>query len=225
MNFNKRIIERIQGLSPVFATIVSVVSFVIAVGSFWTSCQSLEVSRATRSDARAVARLDLRPSLTLQVERAGKDGLPLTLRLTNDGPIEATELVVEPIKYEYWGKDRRFKTASKNSILRFTHPKLDSQQSTTVAYDEQWLRSLAVTSQPPDYSVLGIRIEYRHPMDKRPFTEAAFFFVNPEGRWVEEGDSSLPLKIYDPIRSSLLEFVNRVDFMSPGIKLYTLKRP
>jgi hypothetical protein len=55
---------------------------------------------------------------------------------------------------------------------------------------------------------MEIRLKYRRPSDKEQYVESAFYFVNPDGRWVSE--RSLPDEVYGPIKKAVLDHVVRL---------------
>jgi hypothetical protein len=71
-----------------------------------------------------------------------------------------------------------------------------------VNFQKGWLERNARLEAPPHHNILEIRLQYRRAQDLEAYDVSAFYFINPDGRWVSEDDSSLRDAIYHALKEA-----------------------
>lgn len=207
--------ERILRLSKNvdYVKSASLLSLVIAALSLYVAAESLNVSQAVREDARVVAGVDLRPKLLLRTELSGLTAangeLPPSFVLANVGPIPAIQTTVQFVGHVFNESsqtiDFSFSGLRGSEFLVGTIEPLEtegfvlSDEFLHVLREWGWGESATSSDQ-----IIEARISYRKEPDKRLFIDRAFYFVNPEGKWVSEIDGSLTLPKYSTMKESLI---------------------
>ena len=85
-------------------------------------------------------------------------------------------------------------------------------------FDKHWLNVNARLQEPLQHNIIEIRLIYHISPDlTRKFQKSAFYFINPEGRWVSENDSSLITNTYDytQMKKAVLEASEKVSTELP----------
>ncbi|MCF2949576.1 hypothetical protein L0668_15755 [Paraglaciecola aquimarina] len=83
---------------------------------------------------------------------------------------------------------------------------LSPWSSFTFTVSDEWLSPKILRSKAQAVS-MQIILRYRRFADNRLYEKRAFYFVNPEGEWVNEIDQSLSGKYYDSIKSVAIKNV------------------
>jgi hypothetical protein len=129
--------------------------------------------------------------------------IPSHWELTNTGPVEAIQIKVEMISYRYFPEKQKFLMALKDSSNTTTISKIAPQETKSYRFLEGWLDANARLRDPPQCNVMEIRVTYRRPQDLEEYSESAYYFVDPDGLWVQEGSSSLKGDLYDSMGRAL----------------------
>lgn len=153
---------------------------------------------------QTVAGLNFRPDLKVD---AWFNISPPYFTISNDGPGIAEQLIIDLCTHFFKdGKIKKFiygnepKLQYKISELKPLTPPI------TFLFDEDWLNVNARLQKPLEHNIIEIRLTYRVPPDlNQKFQESTFYFINPEGRWVSENNSSLKPEIYNQMRHAVLE--------------------
>ncbi len=182
--------------------VLSLLALLVAVDSNRISARNSEVSRK-------LAKLEFRPRIKLRAFLRSRGRHPPHIVLENVGPIDATRLTVKMYSH-------RSPTGRWNAYISSTLPGLDVQverlhphDSRAFALDEVELKTNARLGWPEHTSVLEMRLSYRRPQDLKEYVESAFYFVNPDGRWVSERDGSVDAEAYEAMKSAILGHVTR----------------
>jgi hypothetical protein len=80
---------------------------------------------------------------------------------------------------------------------------LGPQKVATFRFHEGWLNTNARLATPVQHNVLEIRLSYRRSQDLQEYDVSAFYFVNPDVRWVSESDNSLREPLYGALRAAI----------------------
>lgn len=185
--------------------------FPIAISTFAliVSVYAVYVTTQARKDARAVAGLDLRPALALDSQLRWVKDIPPHYTVTNNGPVEVVQLEIQPISHRYAGDGDELTLTSYTSEERQTVMSLAPLSDVSFRISDQSLAEAARKIKKLKYNAMEIRLTYRRPPDMRKFVQSAFYFINPDGRWVEESNASLKPDIYDAVKEAVLRAANQ----------------
>jgi hypothetical protein len=177
------------------------ISFIALLISGWSASLSTRNSEVTRR----LSKLGFRPVLRLEtlLRPAGKS-LP-HWQLTNTGPLEAVQIKVQMILHRYFPETKMVQghvTATWNTSAI---PKLEPQETKAYAFREGFLETESRIQNPPQYNIMEILLTYRRPQDLKEYSESAYYFVNPNGLWVHEEESSLKGELYESMRAALVK--------------------
>jgi hypothetical protein len=151
-----------------------------------------------------LSKLDFRPIIRLNTlfRLAGK--VPPNFSLTNIGSVEAQQIKVRMITHRYSPETEKIHVVVYGSENDEIIPKLAPQEWKTFKFKDIWLNTNARMEIPPENNIMEINITYCRPQDLKKFNESAFYFINPEGLWVPERESSLKSEKYQKMKSALL---------------------
>jgi hypothetical protein len=124
------------------------------------------------------------------------------------GPVEAIQIQVKMFTHR--------RLSYKNGQTKIGFSLYDSRNTTTITnikpqetksfkFEGGWLDVNARVQEPPQHNVMEIMVVYRRPQDLKEYSESAFYFVNPDGHWVPEKDSSLKGEPYKSMKKELIE--------------------
>jgi hypothetical protein len=180
--------------------------------SFWISALSLIVSGIAlffailaREDTRDIHKLDLKPQINLRTYFGKTDKLVPQLTVENEGPVDAVQIDVQILSHRYDESSKSIKVSTYGTPQNWKIPKLSPFQFKTFLFSEHFLNINARLQKPVQHNIMEIRLSYRRPSDMRLFKESAYYFVNPEGRWVPEGDNSLEEESYEAIKRAVFK--------------------
>ena len=182
------------------------ISGALSIAALFVSMHSDYVSKQAREDARAINKLDIFPIVELSTNFQGIRGKPPYFIVKNSGPVPAEQLEVQLVRHMYgpkrggeggtttfvWGSQEQYRVA-----------KLEPRSGRVFEFPKSWLNFDVRTYKPLHHNIIEIRLKYRRPVDLAAYEESAFYFINPEGRWVGEDDNSLPPEVYNPIKSAV----------------------
>ena len=174
------------------------VAVVISGLALLASSWAIIVARGARRDARALGHLDLEPHVEIDARPHQLGGNPPHYVVRNAGPVEAVQLTVDLISMRYDAERNRIRFYSAGSEESRHVGTLAPHKEVTFQFESHFLDVNARLAAPVEHNVLAIRATYRRDADRRRFVARTFYFVNPDGQWVSERDSSLP-ELYGPI--------------------------
>ena len=155
---------------------------VLAIGiSLWAVINS----HLSRTQERALAKLDLRPEIHIS---AWLDGSSPHLRIWNTGPLEAIKLRVVLFRHTYLEKEGKGKIAASisESNVKFLFEKLEPYTTPKVLSIRPGFIKDAKTIPPPRSHIIEIRITYHREQDLKLFDFSSFYFLNSDGHWRTE---------------------------------------
>ena len=178
------------------------ISIVALAVSIYFAC----VAKQAREDARAISKLDIYPIVELSTNFQGIRKKPPYFIVKNSGPVPVEQLEVQLLRHMYaaggtgeggttafaWGSEGLYRVG-----------RLEPWSGLVFEFPKSWLNFDVRTYKPLHHNIIEIRLKYRRPVDLTAYEESAFYFINPEGRWVGEDDNSLPPEVYDPIKSAV----------------------
>lgn len=167
-----------------------------------TSIFALYMSCSARDDVRALGHLDLKPSLTLRTSFKNEHN-PTHFRITNNGPITATQVKIVGRVLRYFEENRKVQMESAISDLEWVIGDLKPLEDTAIVFNESFLTVFFDPGIKPEHHIFALRLFYRRPSDMMLYVEQAYYFVSPEGKWVNEV-SSLNDSIYAPIKKAAM---------------------
>ena len=204
---SKRIIRHCKFVwrnRQIWSPILSIIAIIISGLSVWQSMKNNEVTRRLN-------KLDLRPRFMLCSLFKSIGSIPPHWELTNIGPIEAVQVKVEMFSHRYFPKTKKIQASLQNSSNTTIISKIDPQETRSCKFKKGWLEESARVQEPPQNNVMEIMITYRRPQDLKEYKESAFYFVNPDGLWVPEGEYLLKGELYESIKKALF-IVDRGQF-------------
>lgn len=172
---------------------------VIALG---VACWSATTAHKASDLSRTLAKLDFRPDVRIHSRFQDIARFPPHVSLTNIGPVDAVQVTVKMYSHRYFpslGKISFTLECSENNAF---FERIEPRGREVVKFREGWLDSNARVQVPPQHNILEIRIEYRRDQDLEAFNFSAFYYVNSDGRWVSETDSSLREPIYHTLKEA-----------------------
>lgn len=178
-------------------------SLALALAAIVISVAALCMSYLTREDTRDLGHLDLEPDIKLQTSFKS-DVTPTHFRITNNGPITATQIKIEGKVLRYIEADRKVMIELGASDLEWVIGDLKPLEDTTVVFDEALLSSFFDPSAKPEYNIFILRVFYRRASDMMLFVDQAYYFFNYDGKWVSEASISSVDSIYGPIKKAAL---------------------
>ena len=160
----------------------------VAIAAILISAYTLLISTGVREDTRAIAGLDLEPSLLYQ---QWFSLTPPHVTVTNIGQVDIKHLLIQPICYQNVGENH-----NKAAIISSEHRQIVGELivGDTISFplSEYLLNTECRLSKPLETNVMEIRLEYMRPPDMKRFVKGAFYFIAPEGHWAPaEGDAQL----------------------------------
>lgn len=184
-------------------SILALVSLLIAYSSLNVAREALKVSQVARDDVRAISKLGLEPKLELDTNFRTDIGYPRAFWITNSGPVEALQIEVHLITYRYDGSIIKVVGYGTGTDEHYQADKIDPFRSGFFPFKEIFLDVNARIQKPAQHNAFEIRISYRRPPDMTYYTESAYYFVNPDGDWVNENNGSLVPERYNPIMKAV----------------------
>lgn len=166
---------------------------------------ALIVSSSARKDVRALGHLDIRPTLTIRASFKDNN-TPTHFRTYNKGPVTATQVKIVGHIFRYYEEYNELKIEATLSDLQWEIGDLQPQKDTIVIFDERLIFAFFDPRLKREHHIFGLRLFYRRTSDMKLFIEQAFYFLNPDGKWVSEINSSLIDSVYAPIKKATSAF-------------------
>lgn len=188
-------------------------SELIAIIAVMVSGIAIYQSHLARKDVEKINKLDFRPTLALRAQLYHLKRIPPHIAITNNGPVDAVQLRARFYVLRYFPKKKKIGAVATGSNLQWTISRLSPTKTATIKIKESQLSSLLPVFENKENRVLEMRLTYRRDVDLKQYSVSAFYFMNQEGKWVNERSSSLDAKIYNPIKEAAFNrFVIRPDF-------------
>jgi hypothetical protein len=182
-------------------TSIRIISWLIPIV---ISVFALKTAMEAKDDARKIYLLDIWPELQIQTSLNPIKNHASGFTVKNRGPVKAVQLKIALIAYRYQnGSGRESSSFVIGSDQQYELKELASNERKVFTISDS-VASNARFQKPEHFNVLEIRLSYRRESDMNKQTKSAYYFINPEGKWVSENDSSLTPKIYDPIKNEIL---------------------
>ncbi|MDP2911015.1 MAG: hypothetical protein Q8N76_01600 [Candidatus Omnitrophota bacterium] len=183
---------------------VSIFALGVSVAGYFIADRANKIASKNYDITQKLSKLDFRPIIRLDTLFRSAGKVPPNFGLTNIGSVEAQQIKVSMIIHRYFPEAEKIRvvvTGTENDVII---PKLVPQERRAFKFQDIWLNTNARMETPPENNIMEIRITYCRPQDLKKFDESAFYFINPEGLWVSEGESSLKLEKYQKMKSALL---------------------
>ena len=149
-------------------------------------------------DTRSIEKLDLEPEISLDMEfRRIKDRQPHLL-ISNYGPIDAIQLTIQFHFLRYDSVSENIRLYMSATGRPWTLAKLEAMESKFFTLPPELLETSRLP-EPANYHVMEACITFRREPDRKFFGGRAFYFINPEGRWVSERDQTINWEPYEAI--------------------------
>jgi hypothetical protein len=179
---------------------------VLSLWALYLSRQANLIVHQQTSDFRAVEKLDLAPDLRLATWLGSEDipDIPRHLTLYNAGPLDAINVRVELRLYFYLESTKQVKGLINDSSWNFQAPKLEVHNQVSFPFPSGFWSQIQ-EARSSQRNIFGVRIIYHHPTSLATTVSEAFYFLDPNGRWVQENDSSLKPDLYDDLREAVLK--------------------
>jgi len=175
--------------------IASGVAIIVAIHANIISSRNSEI-------AYQLSKLDFRPLIQLNTLFNPVGKVPPHLTVRNIGPIEAVQVNIQMYSHRFLQTGKLGVTLRESTNDIFIE-KLSPQKGKAFEFNNSWLNTNARLAIPVQNNVMEIRIIYRRPQDLKEYDESAFYFVNPNGVWVPETESSLNTDFYEALKAEL----------------------
>jgi len=196
--------KRIKSFGIISSFIIAFISLFFSFKSLDIAQRSLSVSEGVREDSRKVEQLDLKPEIRFNTEFRRINDIPPHFTISNLGPIDAVQIVVEFMAHYYdLSGDRFISTGGTEELTKIVN--LPPMQSRSFEISEHFLNVNSRLHEPLQNNIIEARISYRKDPDRELFVKRALYFINPEGRWVTEIDNSLEGEEYLKMKEGVLE--------------------
>jgi len=182
------------------------VSEIIALVALAFSGVAIWQSHLTRNDTKILNKLNFRPTLALQAKlKKTNNTIPAHLNLINKGPIDAVQVQVQFYFHKYSEEQQKVVISGWDSGQQWTLDRLPSLKQVNIGVNELSLKGMlpALSDHEKYCRILEIRLNYRREVDLKKYSERAFYFVNPDGEWVSERDSTLNSDFYKEIKEAV----------------------
>ena len=201
---------RLQSSFSRGASLASILAWLVTTG---IAMYAAVIGTLAWKDTHAIGRLDLKPQLRLRTTFMQIGDIPPRFTIFNEGPIDAVQMKIDLMTHRYLEAEDKTKKARLVTIwgtdTTWTIPKLPPVFAKSIEFPKGWLAINARSGEFPHHNVMEIRLTYRVEPDMRQFIDSAFYFVNPEGMWVKENNSSLTPEVYDPIKDAIYQRLGR----------------
>ena len=202
-----------------FSKIFIFFALLLSVVAIWQSYKVM-------NDLRMLNKIDFRPKIALQARlKKISDKIPAHINIINRGPVDAIQVQVRFYFHKYFPKLQKVHASATGSDLQWTIDKLAPLKPENIEINESSLNDLlpAISNNEKHYHILEIRLNYRHEVGLKEYSESAFYFVSPEGKWVNETSSALNSEIYKPIKEAAFSrFTARSDMLFRSDILHVL---
>lgn len=180
-----------------------VISIIIAVAALVISGLSYRQSAKNSEITHMLSKLDLRPRFKLYTLFKSTGKIPPQWGLTNTGPVEAVQVKVQMVSHRYFPARQMIQISLTGSNETTAISEIGPQATKSYAFGKGWLNTNARVQEPAQHNIMEIMVTYRRPQDLREYSESAYYFVNPDGLWVGERDSSLKGELYESMRTAV----------------------
>jgi len=150
--------------------------------------------------AYRLSKLDFRPIIRLDTLFRSAGKTPPHLTVTNIGSIDALQVKIQMYSHRFFPETGEIQVIVQDSTNNIFIEGIRPQESRAFKFNNTWLNVSARLETPVQNNVIEIRITYRRPQDLKEYDESAFYFVNPDGLWASEKDSSLNTEFYETIK-------------------------
>lgn len=164
------------------------------------------LSSVSESDSRALAGIEVDPKLELATYFSTSKGEDNEFTIRNVGTNSVSQIEVFRIFCNV-GDAHRHDALRAGFVSQAKRlQELSPWNSFTFTVSDEWLSPKVLHSKAQAVS-MQIILRYRRFADNRLYEKRAFYFINPEGEWVNEIDQSLSGKYYDSIKSASIKNV------------------
>ena len=202
-------------------------SELIALAAVILSSYAIWQSHIAFKNAKILNKLDFRPTLCLRTQLYEiNNKIPAHINIKNTGPVDAVQFQIQLYFLRYLPTKKKVGIAATGSDLQWTHDRLPPLKEINININRISLANMlpSIRSDEEQYRILEIRLTYRREVDLKEYSESAFYFTNPKGRFVNENDNSLDSEIYTAIKEAAFKRFNidktSLDFSSD--KLHSL---
>jgi len=163
---------------------------------------SASTAHLARDQSQTLAKLDFRPDVRINTWFREIAGFPLHVALTNRGPVDAIQVSLTMHSLIYSPSAGKMVAARRSSENNAFFQIIAPRGTKVVNFQKGWLETNARLAAPTHHNVLEIRLQYRRAQDLEAYDVSAFYFVNPDGRWVSESSTSLRDPIYQALKEA-----------------------
>jgi hypothetical protein len=215
MKNHKMKFEKKMGFSEIFAFFALLLSVV-----------AILQSHKAKNDLRILNKIDFRPKIALRarLEKISNQ-IPAHINIINRGPVDAIQVQIQFYFHKYFPKQQKVRASATGSDLQWIIDKLTPLKPKNILINESSLNDLlpAFSDNEKHYRILEIRLNYRREVGLKEYSESAFYFVSPEGKWVSEASSALNSEIYKPIKEAAFSrFTVKSDMLNHSDILHEL---
>ena len=217
--------EKIEAISNHwFIKIVKAIGWTAGIVSVGFSIWAVIIAMEAREDTRKIAGLNLLPKLELNSSLNPEENQARGFIIRNLGPVKALQIEVNLIAHRYEIKDGKARVSSLfgTGEQLFRVKEINPFEERIFIVSDFFLDVNARIQKPEHNNILEIRISYRRPSDMKKRTDSAYYFVNPDGKWVAENNGSLTPDIYEPIKKAVIgEAKEMTQWLSIGFSSFS----
>lgn len=193
-----------------WSEIVAIVAAIISSFALWLSYWAWQ-------DSRAISGLNLIPIVHLTANMPKNEHSSSYFTVLNVGPTDALQLEIQLVFHAYSPKTNTIDGSVSTTWHKWAVPSLSPSSQKSFKLPAKELVQRINLLKNPENQVIELQMTYRRQPDKKKYMYSSFYFVNPEGRWVNEEDQSLSGNIYAAIKQSIFRALNKEE--NPGWNL------
>lgn len=194
--------------------LVSAIALSVSLWGIYIANKANEIALKNHDITQKLSKLDFRPIIRLYTLFRPTGKIPPHFALTNIGSVDALQIKVRMFSHRYFPKTEKIYISGSDTANDVIILKLSPQESKAFKFQDSWLDSNARLATPPENNIMEIKITYRRSQDLQEFDESAFYFINPEGLWVPERESSIKSQNYQKMKKALLNWKSSENIMS-----------
>ena len=176
----------------------------LLIASFCIAIWALNIARQANVAIRSIEHSGVKPNIELQTEFHLIMDSPPHITVRNLGPSSVGQMNMLFTSLGYDVSSKNIGVAFSQADWEWGIPGLEVSESKVFNLPASLLGRNTRSQEPVHHNILEVRIKYARYPDMKQFEERAFYFVNPEGRWVPEGDKTINSQEYYEILEAVL---------------------
>jgi len=176
----------------------------LLITSFCIAIWALSLAKQANDAIKIMKHASVKPNIELQTEFRLIMDSPPHIRVKNLGLSDVMQMNIKFTSLGYDVSSQIIGVAFSQADWEWGFFELKASEAKVFDLPASLLGRNTRSQEPVHHNILKVRIKYVRKHDLKEFEERAFYFVNPEGRWVPEGDKSINSQEYYEIREAVL---------------------